>query len=84
MADLPWMIVNRPKIPTILLTKPKTNPRKKRKMVKETPEVRRARRQWNQNYYLAVCGRWEMREIDDETYLCFGADSDCSFFNDSS
>ena len=54
-----------------------------KKVVNQSDEVRCAGRRWKRNYYLAVRGRWERGEIDEETYWCFGADSDCSFFNES-
>ena len=46
-------------------------------------EVRNARRRFQRNYYLLNRGRWERGELDDETWLQFGADSDCSFFDES-
>ena len=46
----------------------------------EGREVSRARRR---TYYLGVRRRWERGEIDDETYSVFGADSDCSFFEEN-
>ena len=46
-------------------------------------EVRNARRRFQRNHYLLNRGRWERGGIDDETWLQFGADSDCSFFDES-
>ena len=60
-----------------------SNPYEK-KVENSTEEMRRERCIWRRNYYLAIRGRWERREIDDDTYWCYGADCDCSLFDESS
>ena len=51
---------------------------------KMTKEVRRERLVWRCSYYLGVCCRRERGEIDDKTYWLYGADSNCSLFDELS
>ena len=52
------------------------------KVVETTDEVRRERRAWRRSYYVDVCRRWEAGKINHETYWLYGADSDCSVFDE--